>query len=75
MSYFKEQDDSGAVVMLEKVAETFIEDDLFLPLRDDWFVLLEVIRLGHDGENVVNAFLLIKGGNGAMAEKNEKKNT
>lgn len=73
-AYFKEQYDFGAFVMLlNKVAKTFIEDDLLLPLRDDWFVLLEVIRLGHDGENVVNVFLLIKWGYGAMTTKKKNK--
>lgn len=61
VSYFKEKYNSGAfIILFHKVTKAFIEDDLFLPLRDDGFVLLEVKRLSHDGEYVVNVILLIK---------------
>lgn len=61
VSHFEEQYDSGAsVILLDKVAKAFIEDDVFLPLRDNGFVLLEVERLSHDWENVINVLLLIK---------------
>ena len=55
--------------MLNKVAETLVEDDLLLPLGDDGLVLLEVKRLGHDGEDVVNIVALVKRGDVPMAAK------
>ncbi len=58
--------------MLNKVTKAFIEDNLFLPLRDDGFVLLEVKWLSHDGENVVNLLLLIKRGDWSMAVKKKR---
>lgn len=60
MSYFKEENDFGTlIILLNKVAKAFVEDDLFLPLWDDGFVLLEIKRLRHDREDVVNVLLLI----------------
>lgn len=60
MSYFKEEDDSGvSIILANKVTKTLIEYDLFLPLRDNGFAPLEVERLSHDGENVVDILLLV----------------
>lgn len=74
-SYFKEEQNSGAFILLfDKVTKALIEDYLFLPLRDDRFVLLEVKRLSHDGKNVVHILLFIKGGNWPMAVKTKTTN-
>lgn len=56
-------------MLFNKITKTLIEDNLFLPLRDHWFVLLEVKRLSHDGKNVINILLLIKWGDWTMAIK------
>lgn len=57
--------------MFNKIPKAFIKDDLFLPLWDDRFVLLEVERLSHDGKNVVHVLFLIKRGDMPMAMKNK----
>lgn len=48
------------IALFNKITEAFIEDDLFLPLRNDRFILLEIKRLSHDGKNVINVLILIK---------------
>lgn len=72
VSYFEEEQNSGAfIVLFNKIPKAFIKDDLFLPLWDDRFVLLEVERLSHDGKNVVHVLFLIKRGDMPMAMKNK----
>lgn len=59
--HLKEENHSRAFfILLDKVAEALIEDDLLLPLRHHRFVLLEVKRLSHDGDDVINVLSLVK---------------
>lgn len=61
LSYFKEEQNFGAIVtLLNKVTKAFVEDYLFLPLRDDRFILLKIKRLSHDGKDVIDILVLIK---------------
>lgn len=64
----KEENDLGTfLIVFDKVTKALIEDDLFLPLWHNRFVLLEVKRLRHDGDDVINVLLLVKRGDMSMA--------
>lgn len=58
---FKEENDFRTfVVLLDEVAEALIEDDVLLPFWDGGLVPLEIERLGHDREDVLDTLSLIE---------------
>lgn len=66
--HLKEENHSGAFfILLHKVTKALVEDDLLLPLRQHRLVLLEVKRLSHDGDDVINVLLLVKRGDVSIA--------
>ena len=56
----EEYDPWRVAAVLQEVSQALVEDDLLLPLRDGGLVLLEVERLGHDGQNMLHALLLVE---------------